>query len=108
MNLEIAVELASALGGELCASRPVVDQGWMATNRLVGKSGKTVKPKVYIAIGISGAPEHIEGIGDTDLLIAVNTDAQAPIFDLANYGTTADLFELIPVLSEKINQAKGG
>jgi electron transfer flavoprotein alpha subunit len=107
MNLEIAEELAKALGGELCASRPVVDQGWLATSRLVGKSGKSIKPKVYFAIGISGAPEHAEGIGDTELLIAVNTDEQAPIFDMAKYGTTADLFDLIPVLAEKVQQAKG-
>ncbi len=108
MNLEIAQELAEALGGELCASRPVVDQGWMTTGRLVGKSGKTVKPKVYLAIGISGAPEHSEGIGDTELFIAVNTDEQAPIFDIAKYGAAADLFDLIPALTEKIKEAKGG
>jgi electron transfer flavoprotein alpha subunit len=108
INIEIAEELAKALGGELCASRPVVDQGWMATSRLVGKSGKTVKPKVYFAIGISGAPEHAEGIGETDLFIAVNTDEQAPIFDIAKFGTTADLFELIPVLTEKIQGGRSG
>jgi electron transfer flavoprotein alpha subunit len=108
MNLEIAEELAKALGGELCASRPVVDQGWMATGRLVGKSGKSIKPKLYFAIGISGAPEHAEGIGDTELFIAVNTDEKAPIFEIAKYGTTADLFDLIPVLAEKVQQAKGG
>ncbi|MFA9405235.1 MAG: electron transfer flavoprotein subunit alpha/FixB family protein [Anaerolineales bacterium] len=108
MNLEIAEELAEALGGELCASRPVVDQGWMATSRLVGKSGKIVKPKVYLAIGISGAPEHAEGIGETELFIAINTDEQAPIFDIAKYGAAADLFDLIPVLTEKIKEAKGG
>ena len=107
MNLEIAEELAEALGGELCASRPVIDQGWMATSRLVGKSGKTVKPKVYFTIGISGAPEHAEGIGDADLFIAINTDEQAPIFDIAQYGAAADLFDLIPALTEKINEAKG-
>jgi electron transfer flavoprotein alpha subunit len=108
MNLEIAEELAEALDGELCASRPVVDQGWMTTGRLVGKSGKTVKPKVYFAIGISGAPEHAEGIGDTELFIAINTDEQAPIFDIAKYGAAADLFDLIPALTEKIKEAKGG
>jgi electron transfer flavoprotein alpha subunit len=108
MNLEIAEDLAEALGGELCASRPVVDQGWMTTDRLVGKSGKTVKPKVYLALGISGAPEHAEGIGDTELLIAINTDEQAPIFDIAKYGAAADLFDLIPALTEKIKEAKGG
>lgn len=108
MNIEIAEELAEALGGELCASRPVIDQGWMTTGRLVGKSGKTVKPKVYLAIGISGAPEHAEGIGDTELFIAINTDEQAPIFDIAKYGAAADLFDLIPALTEKIKEAKGG
>ena len=107
-NLELAEELASAMGGTICASRPVVDQGWMATNRLVGKSGKTVKPKVYLAIGISGAPEHAEGISDTELFIAINTDEQAPIFDIAKYGAAADLFDLIPALTEKIKEAKGG
>ncbi len=107
-NLELAEELASAMGGTICASRPVVDQGWVATNRLVGKSGKTIKPKVYFAIGISGAPEHAEGIGDTELFIAVNTDEQAPIFDIAKYGAAADLFDLIPALTEKIKEAKGG
>jgi electron transfer flavoprotein alpha subunit len=107
-NLEITEELAQALGGALCASRPVVDQGWMSTSRLVGKSGKHVKPKVYLAIGISGAPEHLEGIRDADLLLAINTDEKAPIFDVADYGVTADLFELVPVLTEKIQAAKGG
>jgi electron transfer flavoprotein alpha subunit len=107
-NLELAEELAAALGGEVCASRPVVDQGWMSTGRLVGKSGKTVKTKLYFAIGISGAPEHSESITDSELLIAVNTDEQAPIFDIANYGAAVDLFDLMPVLTEKINQAKGG
>ena len=108
MNIEITEELAEALGGELCASRPVVDQGWMTTGRLVGKSGKTVKPKVYFAIGISGAPEHAEGIGDAELFIAINTDEQAPIFAIAKYGAAADLFDLIPALTEKIKEAKGG
>ncbi len=107
-NLEIAEELAGALGGELCTSRPVVDQGWMSTSRLVGKSGKTVKPKLYFAMGISGAPEHLEGISGTELLIAINTDEQAPIFDIANYGAATDLFDLIPVLIEKVRQSKGG
>jgi len=107
-NLELVEELASAMGGTTCASRPVVDQGWMTIGRLVGKSGKTVKPKVYFAIGISGAPEHSEGIGDTELFIAINTDEQAPIFDIAKYGAAADLFDLIPALTEKIKEAKGG
>jgi electron transfer flavoprotein alpha subunit len=107
-NLELAQELADALGGVVCASRPVVDQGWLPTSRLVGKSGKSVKPKFYLALGISGAPEHVEGIVDSEVILAINTDAAAPIFDTATYGTTADLFDLIPVLTEQVRQAKGG
>ncbi len=105
-NIEIANELASALGCAVSSSRPVVDQGWMPTTRLVGKSGKHVKPKIYLALGISGAPEHVEGMGDSEVIIAVNTDPNAPIFNIAKYGTTTDLFDLVPVLTEKVKQAK--
>jgi electron transfer flavoprotein alpha subunit len=105
-NIELANELAEALGGQVCASRPVVDQGWMPTTRLVGKSGKRVKPKVYLALGISGAPEHVEGMGDSDVIVAVNTDPNAPIFNIAKYGTTIDMFDLLPVLTEKVRQSK--
>jgi len=105
-NIELANELAVALGGQVSASRPVVDQGWLPTSRLVGKSGKHVKPKVYLALGISGAPEHVEGMGDSDTIIAVNTDPNAPIFNVAKYGTTIDLLDLAPVLAEKVKQAK--
>jgi electron transfer flavoprotein alpha subunit len=107
-NLELAEELANALGGVVCASRPIVDQGWMPTSRLVGKSGKSVKPKVYLALGISGAPEHVEGISGSDTIIAVNTDPLAPIFNLAKYGTTVDVLELAPQLTQQIQQAKSG
>ena len=107
-NIGMAEELAQALGCAVCASRPIVDQGWLPTTRLVGKSGKSVKPKLYLALGISGAPEHTEGIGDSELIVAVNTDPAAPIFDIAQYGTTADLLDLVPVLTEKIQAAKGG
>lgn len=107
-NIELANDLAAALGGQICASRPVVDQGWLPTSRLVGKSGKRVKPKVYLALGISGAPEHVEGMGESDVIIAVNTDANAPIFNVAKYGTTVDLLDLAPQLTEKVKQAKGG
>jgi len=99
-------ELAAALGGVVSASRPVVDQGWLPTTRLVGKSGKRVKPRLYLALGISGAPEHSEAITDSQTIIAINTDASAPIFDIARYGTTLDLFDLVPALTEKIRQAK--
>jgi electron transfer flavoprotein alpha subunit len=107
-NIELAQELADALGGVVCASRPVVDQGWLPTNLLVGKSGKSVKPKLYLALGISGAPEHSEGMCDSEIILAINMDPAAPIFDLATYGTTTDLFDLVPVLSEQIRQAKSG
>jgi electron transfer flavoprotein alpha subunit len=105
-NIEIANELAAALGCAVSSSRPVVDQGWMPTTRLVGKSGKHVKPKIYLALGISGAPEHVEGMGDSEVIIAVNTDPNAPIFNIAKYGTTTDMFDLVPVLTEKVKLAK--
>ena len=104
-NIEMAKELAAALGAQVSASRPIVDQGWLPTSRLVGKSGKRVKPKVYLALGISGAPEHVEGMDESDTIIAVNTDPNAPIFNVAKYGTTADLLELVPALIEKAKQA---
>lgn len=106
-NLELAEELARALGAELGASRPVCDAGWLPKARQVGKSGMTVKPKLYFAVGISGAPEHLEGMRDADLILAVNSDANAPIFKVASYGTTCDLFDLLPALTEKL-KAKAG
>ena len=106
-NISLADELAETLGGVVCGSRPVVDQGWLPTSRLVGKSGKIVKPKVYLALGISGAPEHAESISGSDVIIAINTDPAAPIFNLAKYGTTADLFDVVPILTDKVRQAKG-
>ena len=105
-NIELAQDLSAALGGTVCASRPVVDQGWLPTNRLVGKSGKRVKPKLYLALGISGAPEHVEGMADSEAIIAINTDPAAPIFDIAKYGTTVDLFDLVPMLTKKVQEAK--
>jgi electron transfer flavoprotein alpha subunit len=106
-NISLAEELALAIGGVVCASRPVVDQGWLPTSRLVGKSGSTVKPKLYLAIGISGAPEHVEAITGSDVIIAINTDPAAPIFNIAKYGTTADLFDLVPALTDQIRTVKG-
>jgi electron transfer flavoprotein alpha subunit len=107
-NIELAEELAEALGGVVCASRPVVDQGWLPTTRLVGKSGKTVKPQLYLALGISGAPEHAEAITDSEMIVAINTDPAAPIFDIAKYGVEVDLLDLVEVLTEQVQQAKGG
>jgi len=104
-NIELAEELAQALGGTVCASRPIVDQGWLPTSRMVGKSGKQVKPKLYFALGISGAPEHIEGIADSEMLIAINMDPTAPIFDIAQYGAEIDMFDLLDVLIEKVEDA---
>jgi electron transfer flavoprotein alpha subunit len=98
-DLEVAEELAEALGGEVAASRPIVDQGWLPTTRQIGKSGMTVKPKCYFALGISGAPEHVEGMKDSSLIIAVNSDSQAPIFEVADYGVVADLVEFAPALT---------
>lgn len=106
-NLELAEELAKALGAELGASRPVCDSGWLPKARQVGKSGMTVKPKLYFAVGISGAPEHLEGMRDADLIVAVNSDPNAPIFKIADYGTICDLFDLLPALTEKL-KAKAG
>ena len=100
-NLEEVQELADALGAPLSASRPVTDAGWLPKTRQVGKSGLKVKPKVYLTFGISGAPEHLEGMRDAELIIACNTDAAAPIFDVAHYGTTIDLFDLVPALTDK-------
>ncbi len=107
-NLPLAEELAAMLGGAVCASRPVIDQGWIPLNRQVGKSGFTVKPRLYLALGISGAPEHVEGMQGAQLIVAINTDPHAPIFDVAHYGVCGDLLEIIPVLTEKIKARKGG
>lgn len=105
-NLELVEELADALGGTVCASRPVVDQGWMPVSRMVGKSGLTVKPTIYLALGISGAPEHVEGMSDSETIIAVNTDPNAPIFDVARYGAEVDLLDLLPPLIEQVQMVK--
>lgn len=101
-NLPMVEELAQALGGAVCSSRPIVDSKWLPKTRQVGKSGLKVKPKVYLMLGISGAPEHLEGMKDAELIIAVNTDATAPIFGHAHYGTTEDLFDLVPALTAKL------
>ena len=101
-DLEVAAELAKALGGTVAASRPIVDQQWLPPARQVGKSGMKVKPKCFIALGISGAPEHVEGMKDSELIIAVNTDPNAPIFDVAHYGVVADLIDVAEALTEVV------
>lgn len=105
-NIAIVEELAAALGGALSASRPIVDQGWLPKTRQVGKSGMTVKPKLYVAVGISGAPEHLEGMRGAETIVAVNTDPNAPMFTMAHYGVVGDLFEVLPRLTERIKGAK--
>jgi electron transfer flavoprotein alpha subunit len=103
-NLE---DLASALGGAVCGSRPVIDQGWLPLARQVGKSGVTVKPRLYVAAGISGAPEHVEGMKDAELIIAVNTDAGAPIFSIAHYGIVDDATDVLEAMAAAIRKRKG-
>ena len=99
-NVELAEELAKAMGATVSASRPVVDAGWLPRTRQVGKSGLKVKPKLYLMLGISGAPEHLEGMKSAELIIAINTDKKAPIFNVAHYGATADLFEVAEAMLE--------
>ena len=105
-NLPLFKELAQALKGEIGCSRPIVDKGWLPKDRQVGFSGKTVKPKVYIAIGISGAFQHTFGMKNSELIVAINKDQKAPIFRVADYGIVGDMFKVIPALTDKINELK--
>jgi electron transfer flavoprotein alpha subunit len=101
-NIPLVKELADALGATLSCSRPVVDKKWLPKERQVGTSGKTVKPKVYIAIGISGAFQHIAGIKGAGTVIAINKDPKAPIFNVAQYGIVGDLFKIVPILKKQV------
>ena len=105
-NMPIVDELAKTLGGVLACSRPIVDKGWLPTDRQVGTSGKTVKPKLYLALGISGAFQHVLGMKSSDLIIAVNKDPKAPIFSFADYAIVEDLFKVVPPLKSKIYESK--
>lgn len=101
-DIEVADELAEVLDAAVAASRPIIDAGWLPKSRQVGKSGLKVKPKVYIALGISGAPEHLEGMKNSSTIIAINSDKDAPIFDVAHYGMVADLFDVVEDLTEAL------
>jgi electron transfer flavoprotein alpha subunit len=107
-NIELAKQLADALGGEIAASRPICDSGWLPMDRQVGSSGQTVAPKVYLALGISGAIQHIVGMKGSKAIIAVNKDSEAPIFEIADYAVVGNLFDIVPPLIEEVKKAKAG
>ncbi len=105
-NIPLAEKLAKLMGAELAASRPICDEGWLPMERQIGSSGQTVAPKLYLALGISGAIQHVVGMKGARTIVAVNKDQNAPIFEVADYGIVADIFEIIPALTEALEKSK--
>jgi len=105
-NIALAEKLAKAIGGEIAASRPICDEGWLPMERQIGSSGQTVAPKLYLALGISGAIQHVVGMKGSRTIVAINKDQNAPIFEIADYGIVGDIFELIPALTEELEKSK--
>ncbi len=106
-NIELAKQLADAIGGELAASRPICDNGWLPMDRQIGSSGQTVAPKLYLALGISGAIQHLVGMKGSRSIVAINKDSEAPIFEIADYAVIGNLFDIVPPLIEELKKAKG-
>jgi electron transfer flavoprotein alpha subunit len=106
-NIPLAEAVAKAIGGEIAASRPICDEGWLPMERQIGSSGQTVAPKLYLALGISGAIQHVVGMKGARTIVAVNKDSNAPIFEIADYGIVGDIFEIMPALTEELLKAKG-
>jgi electron transfer flavoprotein alpha subunit len=104
-NLPVAEKLAKALGAELAASRPICDNGWLPMERQIGSSGQTVAPKLYLALGISGAIQHLVGMKGARTIVAINKDADAPIFEIADYGIQGDIFEVAPALVAELEKS---
>ena len=104
-KLALIEDLAGLLDAEIAGSRPVIDAGWLSKDRQVGKSGTTVKPRLYLMAGVSGAPEHLEGMSDSELIVALNTDESAPIFAKAHYGAVCDMFDVLPKLAAHLRDS---
>ncbi|HEX4020502.1 MAG TPA: electron transfer flavoprotein subunit alpha/FixB family protein [Acidobacteriaceae bacterium] len=107
-NMAMAEDLAKILGGDIAASRPICDAGWLPLDRQIGSSGQTIAPKLYIALGISGAIQHIVGMKGSRTIVAINKDAEAPIFEIADIGIVGNIFDVVPALTEEIKKAKAG